>query len=149
MKKEESLWVIGHRITPHTISGDFDMVTGETPAGVPGPPPHLHKERDEVFIVLEGEMKFDVDGLTYHLKPGDSIDLPKNSMHTFSNAGNSTCKWLNIHSPQGFWGFFETFGVDSAEQGAQQRSVDPAVIKSVIEGCAEFDMHLAPMPAKA
>ena len=62
MNNNKSMWVIGHKITPHNPTGNYDMVIGETPPNVPGPPPHHHKNLNELFFVLEGEMEFLVNG---------------------------------------------------------------------------------------
>ncbi|MDX1667668.1 MAG: cupin domain-containing protein, partial [Saprospiraceae bacterium] len=102
MKGSNNLWVLGHRISPVEVSGNYDMVIGETPPNVPGPPPHFHSKLDEVFLVLEGEMEVVVDGEVRIIKKGEAVNLPANALHTFKNAGSSTCKWVNIHSPKGF-----------------------------------------------
>ncbi|WP_262889822.1 cupin domain-containing protein [Spirosoma endbachense] len=76
------------------------------------------------------------------LEPGDSIDLPPNSLHTFTNAGDGPCRWLNVHSPKGFLTFFETFGVDSNQEDAFQKSVDGQLIADVLRQAASYDMHI-------
>ncbi|MFN7692959.1 MAG: cupin domain-containing protein, partial [Burkholderiales bacterium] len=48
-----------------------------------GPPLHLHPEQDEVFIVDEGEYRFQCDEVQSLLKAGDSIFLPRGLPHTF------------------------------------------------------------------
>ena len=59
-----SKWVLGHKITPQTVTGDLDLVIGETPSNTPGPPPHYHNAYHEVFLVTEGEMEFVINGKT-------------------------------------------------------------------------------------
>ena len=140
MSNNNSMWVIGHKITPHNPSGNYDMVIGETPPNVPGPPPHHHKNLKELFFVLEGEMEFMVNGKTIKVSVGDSVDLPPNTVHTFQNVGNTQCRWINIHSPKGFLSFFNEFGVDSNEDQAFEKSVDPNIIKAVIQKAEDFDM---------
>ncbi|NND33959.1 MAG: cupin domain-containing protein [Saprospiraceae bacterium] len=142
MAKNKDLWVLGHKITPISVSGDYDMVIGETPAMVPGPPPHFHAKLKEVFMVLEGEMDFVVDGVPRKLTKGDSIDLPSNVVHTFKNSGSSPCKWLNIHSPKGFLSFFEEMGIAENESEAMKKSIDKSVINRVMKEAANFDMHI-------
>jgi hypothetical protein len=38
MKENNTLWVLGHRISPINVSGDYDMIIGETAPQVPGHP---------------------------------------------------------------------------------------------------------------
>ncbi|MDT8999486.1 cupin domain-containing protein [Paucibacter sp. APW11] len=52
-----------------------------------GPPLHLHPEQDEVFIVDEGEYRFQCGEAQFLLKAGDSIFLPRGVPHTFRQLG--------------------------------------------------------------
>lgn len=140
--KKNARWVIGHKIIPIEVSGNYDMVIGETPAQVSGPPPHYHNGFNEVFLVIEGEMEFIVSGKPRTVKAGDSVDLPPHKIHTFRNKSDSSCKWVNIHSPKGFLAFFEDFGISSGEKDAMAKSVDDSVIEKVMQEAAEYDMHI-------
>ncbi len=133
-------FVLGHKIIPQPVTGDFDLVVGETPSGTPGPPPHYHNTYHEVFLVIEGEMEFMVNGKSMVLKNGDSVNLPPSSVHTFANNSNSHCKWVNIHSPKGFLSFFEDFGIPETEKDAVLKSADPEIINKVIETASKYDM---------
>jgi len=142
MKKNNSLWVLGHQIGPVETSGNYDMVIGETAPNVPGPPPHFHSAMNELFMVLEGEMEFVIDGEMRLLKQGESVDLPPNVVHTFKNSGSSNCKWVNIHSPKGFLSFFEEMGVPATESEAMNKSIDKRIIDRVMKTAADYDMHI-------
>lgn len=140
MKTTDTKWVLGHKVTLHDTSGDYDLAFGETPAGVPGPPPHLHENFTESFLITEGEMEFFVNGKLMVLKAGESINLPQNTVHTFSNKSDSTCKWVNIHSPKGFRKFFETVGLSEGIENSQQNSVNETIINEVMATAANYDM---------
>lgn len=142
MEDNTSVWVLGHRIKNVPVSGNFDMVQGETPPGVPGPPPHYHTGYSETFLVTEGEMEFIINGEAKTVTTGQSVDLPVNTIHTFRNAGNQTCKWVNIHSPKGFLSFFNTFGVKESEENALKKSIDESIIEKVMNTAPNFDMHI-------
>ncbi|GAB2467032.1 hypothetical protein GCM10011375_32080 [Hymenobacter qilianensis] len=141
MKKE--IICLGHTLTLHASSGDYDLLEGVTLPQVPGPPPHHHARYHELFYVLDGQLEFLVDGQPVPVRAGESIDLPPNTVHTFSNVGAEPCRWLNVHSPKGFRAFFEEFGIEAAREGAFAASVDAQVIQQVVERAASFDMHLA------
>jgi mannose-6-phosphate isomerase-like protein (cupin superfamily) len=142
MKENNTLWVLGHRISPINVSGDYDMIIGETAPQVPGPPPHFHTGYHELFMVLEGEMDFLINGEPRKVKQGESINLPPNVIHTFKNSGSSTCKFVNIHSPKGFLPFFHNMGISESESEAMQKSVDQSLINKVIQQAASYDMHI-------
>lgn len=141
MKKE--IVCLGHKMTLHNPSGNYDLIHGVTLPNVPGPPPHYHAIYSEIFLVTEGEMEFILDGKAVLVGPGDSVDVPANTVHTFRNVGDTPCRFVNIHSPKGFLSFFEEFGVNASEANAFERSVAPAVIDSVLQQAASYDMHIA------
>lgn len=134
------MWVLGHKITPHDTSGDYDLMVAETPPNVPGPPPHLHNAYKESFLIIEGELEFFVNGKTQVVKAGESVDIPPKTLHTFNNKTNKTCKWINIHSPKGFRTFFNELGVPDTEANAVEKSVAPELIQKVIQTASDYDM---------
>lgn len=140
--KNQEIWITGHKLISHDSSGDFDIAVLESPVGVPGPPPHHHTSYNEMFLVLEGEMEFIVDGKKTNLGPGDSIDLKVNTTHTFKNVGDSACKFVNIHSPKGFSAFFKDMGISANEENAQERSTSKEQINKLIENAERYDMHI-------
>ena len=133
-------WVLGHKIKPQHVSGDYDLVIGETPAQTPGPPPHHHTAFHEVFLVTHGEMEFMVNGEVTKVKNGESINLPPQSVHSFSNKSENPCKWVNIHSPKGFSKFFENLGISEKEEEAEIKSLSPKIIQEVIEKGSLYNM---------
>jgi mannose-6-phosphate isomerase-like protein (cupin superfamily) len=142
MGNKNDLWVLGHKISPIEVSGNYDMVIGVTPPNIPGPPPHYHSKLNEVFMVIEGEMDFVIDGIPRKLLKGESIDLPSNVVHTFKNSGSVSCKWVNIHSPKGFLSFFAAMRIPESESEAMKKSVDERIITRVMKEAANFDMHI-------
>jgi mannose-6-phosphate isomerase-like protein (cupin superfamily) len=142
MNNTTTNWVLGHKITLHDTSGDYDLAFGETPAGVQGPPPHFHNTYTESFLITEGEMEFFIDGKVTVVKAGESVNLPKNVLHTFNNKSNSKCKWVNIHSPKGFRRFFETLGVAQDVENSQEKSISEFIIREVIGTAADYDMQI-------
>ncbi|EAR00441.1 cupin domain-containing protein [Maribacter sp. HTCC2170] len=142
MKQSNTQWVLGHKVTPYDTTGDYDLMMGETPPQVPGPPPHLHHSYKESFLIVEGEMEFMMNGEIKLVRAGEAIDIPPETLHTFGNKSDQICKWVNIHSPKGFRKFFEQTGIPVGDDNAQSKSVDPAVIQKVIQTAADYDMHI-------
>lgn len=142
MENNKSMWVLGHKVKPQKISGDYDMVYGETPAKVPGPPPHYHSGYHEVFLVVEGEMEFMINGEVMTVGAGESVDLSPNVLHTFQNKSDLPCKWVNVHSPKGFLAFFEDVGIPEKEENSMKKSIDQSVIEQIMKTASSYDMHI-------
>lgn len=140
MKINKTKWVLGHKITTHDTTGDYDLMEAVSPPKVQGPPPHLHHNFKESFLIIEGEMEFFVNGKTMVVKAGESVDIPPLTLHTFSNQSDKPCKWVNIHSPKGFRSFFERIGIPATEENAVEKSIAPEIIDQVIASASEFDM---------
>ena len=49
---------------------------------------------DEVVIVLEGEMEFEVEGKVCHPQPGEELLIPAGAVHSARNMGSTTARWL-------------------------------------------------------
>lgn len=146
METNQEIWILGHKGKGYPISGDYDLMYFESPPRSQGPPPHVHATYDESFLIVEGEMEFVIDGDVQVLKAGESIDVPKGTLHTFGNASELPCKWINIHSPKGFSEFFDTFGVPDTQEDAVANSLAPECIQQVLQRAGEFDMRLV-MPS--
>lgn len=140
MESINTKWVLGHKVTPHDTSGDYDLMIAETPAQMQGPPPHLHHSYKESFLIVEGEMEFMVNGEIRQVKAGESLDIPPGTLHTFSNKSDQPCKWINIHSPKGFRDFFEEMGVPAAAEDSFQKSLSEEVIGKVMATAPDYDM---------
>ena len=76
------------------------------------------------------------------VKAGESIDIPPKVLHTFTNKSDKPCKWVNIHSPKGFFSFFEEMGIPENESEAMKKSIDESIINKVIQTAADYDMHI-------
>ena len=49
---------------------------------------------DEVVIVLEGAMEFEVEGQVVHPQPGEEPLIPAGAVHSARNIGCTTSRWL-------------------------------------------------------
>ena len=49
---------------------------------------------DEVVIVLEGEMEFEVEGKVHHPESGEELLIPARALHSARNIGSTTARWL-------------------------------------------------------
>lgn len=49
---------------------------------------------DEVVIVLDGVMEFEVEGELLHPKPGEEFLIPAAAVHSARNIGTTTAHWM-------------------------------------------------------
>jgi quercetin dioxygenase-like cupin family protein len=77
-------------------TGAFEMVV---PPGSNVPPPHSHAHSEEYLYVLEGKLRYSVDGELRDLGVGESAFTPKGAVHGFSNPFPDACRALIVLSP--------------------------------------------------
>lgn len=94
------------KISSHSTAGAFTVFEGRTPA-LQGPPLHRHRDQDEWWYIVEGEYKFEVDGVEIRARAGDTVFAPRGSQHTFQNIGTTAGRTLTTVVPGGIDLFFE------------------------------------------
>lgn len=93
----------------------FSLVEHPIPPRTLVAPLHLHEREDEYSYVLEGRMGAQLGDDVVYAEPGDLVFKPRHQWHTFWNAGDTTCRLLEIISPAGFEHFFDELGERMAE----------------------------------
>ncbi|HTW70611.1 MAG TPA: cupin domain-containing protein [Acetobacteraceae bacterium] len=88
----------------HT-GGVLSAILGEVKPGE-GPPPHLHRDRDEYFFVLAGTYKMTVGGVESTIGPGTIAFIPRGTAHAFTNISAETGKLLEWTIPGGNGDYF-------------------------------------------
>lgn len=63
------------------------------------PPPHSHTDNEECVYVLEGTLRYSVDGEERNLGPGDWMSTPRGSVHAFSNTSDRVARALIMLTP--------------------------------------------------
>ena len=49
---------------------------------------------DELVMVLEGRVEFEIDGVVHHPELGTELFIPAGAWHSVRNRGNTTARWL-------------------------------------------------------
>ena len=83
----------------------FSMEALVPPGG--GPPPHMHRNEDETFYVVEGQCDFLLGDEIVTGGAGDFVNVPRGTVHRFHNAGTSTARLILTFTPAGMEEFFE------------------------------------------
>ena len=93
--------------------GAFALIESTAPAG-DQPPLHVHRDDDEGFYVLEGELTLWVGDQTHVLRAGDGLLAPKRIPHTL-RVGEGGARWLVAAAPAGFEAFVRAVAAATPE----------------------------------
>ena len=87
--------------------GGFSLVEHPMPPRALAAPLHRHSREDEYSFVLEGRMGALLGDDVVEAGVGDLVFKPRDQWHTFWNAGDQRCRFLEIISPAGFEDYFK------------------------------------------
>ena len=119
-------------LSTEETGGAISIVYGE--AGPwNGPAAHYHANEDEIFIVLDGEVEFDMDGERFVRGPLGTAFLPRGRVHSF-RTGAEGARCLTLLTPGGFENFFAEMA-----KGQFRLPQDMAQVASI---AARYGSHL-------
>ena len=101
--------VPGHKVTHKVTGADTDGAYSllEVEFVGDGPPQHIHKNEDEAFYVLKGEVEILLGEGTVIAKAGSFVHIPRGMRHTFARVEQKPAKLLAIFTPAGFEKLFD------------------------------------------
>lgn len=120
------------------VSGDetgsaFEVLELQGSPELPGPPPHIHFHREELFYIAQGSFEFTLGTSTIEADAGSLVFVPRGTRHAFLVRPDS--KGLVFVVPGGLEGFFKELAAGMAEGKSQ------AEIRQALE--AKYDSHPA------
>jgi mannose-6-phosphate isomerase-like protein (cupin superfamily) len=78
------------------VTPEFNFLhRGEIPPGA-GIGHHFHNVAEEMFVILNGEAQFTIDGRTAVVKGPAGVLCPAGHSHALYNSGKETLQWVNI-----------------------------------------------------
>lgn len=89
--------------------GRYAMWEAIVPPGG-GPPPHVHSREEESFLVLEGEVTFQIGEQVLVAKPGTFTNIPVGVPHSFSNESDLSARMVVSVAPAGLENMFFEVG---------------------------------------
>ena len=116
------------RVRAEETGGAFEVyevgLSGEGTDLVAGPPPVTHREHEEVFYVLDGEVEFSLGEDRAAAPTGTLIVVPRGTRHHFRGAPGSRLLVFSI--PGGLAGIFEELGA-RREAGRAEAAIRAAI----------------------
>lgn len=112
-------------------AGAFELLEYRGPIQ---PPPHVHREHDEAFFILEGRFSFTLGHDVFDVAGGDLVRVPRGTRHGFSATTEARALLLTV--PAGLEGFFrELVGAIAAGKNNEE-------IRAALAG--RYDSYPAP-----
>ena len=103
-------------------NGRYCLIDMHIPPGG-GPPPHRH-DFEESFTLLEGEIEATFRGEKSTVRAGETLSIPANAPHSFTNASKENMRLLCICAPAGQEEFFAQVGVAVATRTTTPPKLD-------------------------
>jgi quercetin dioxygenase-like cupin family protein len=111
-------------LTGEDTAGRYTLIDMHVPPGG-GPPPHRH-DFEEMFTVLDGEVELTFRGQHSVARAGETVNVPANAPHAFTNASDRPARLLCICSPPGQENFFLAVGDPVATRTEPPPQLDEA-----------------------
>jgi mannose-6-phosphate isomerase-like protein (cupin superfamily) len=86
--------------------GAFEVI--EYQGNAMQPPPHIHREREEAFYILNGKFRFTLGSELVEAGQGSWVFVPRGTRHGFT--ADPDARALILVVPAGLEGFFEELG---------------------------------------
>jgi quercetin dioxygenase-like cupin family protein len=107
-------------VTGEQTGGAYFVMEALVPPGG-GPPPHIHRNEDETFYIVEGQCTIEIGDRTVLAKAGDFVNIPRGTVHCFRNDGTITARMILTFTPSGMEGFF----LDTLEPATDRNAAPP------------------------
>lgn len=85
--------------TKHDTGGSLDLFRMTVPPNAQMPVPHYHRDWDETVYGIEGTVTFTVAGAAHAIGPGDTLFIPRGTVHAFDNRGDADAVCLGVLTP--------------------------------------------------
>jgi mannose-6-phosphate isomerase-like protein (cupin superfamily) len=106
------------KLAPQDTNGQLFIAESSSPAGNSalwsGPPLHVHRDEDEWWYVIEGQVHFQVGTERFILGPGESMFGPRGVPHGWARRAGS--RMLEVFQPAGK---MERYFIETAKLGRQ------------------------------
>ena len=117
-------------VPSEATGGSLSVFFATLPAGF-SPPRHVHTREDEVFLVLEGDVAFELDGQRLQAGPGTSVFMPRNIPHTFC-VESRAARLLGVIVPGAFEQLFRNLSIPAGERALPTPGTSPLDIPAVM-----------------
>lgn len=125
----------------HETNGSYGLWEAIVPPGG-GPPPHLHRNEEEGFYVIEGRLTVYAEGMEIDAVPGSFVHLPRGSKHWFRNNTDSNAKMLVLVAPGGMEGMFQETGREVKDPNEPIPTLSDAEKQRILEVGPKYGIEI-------
>jgi mannose-6-phosphate isomerase-like protein (cupin superfamily) len=115
-------------VSGEDTAGRYTLIDMLVPPGG-GPPPHRH-DFEEMFSILEGEIELTFRGVKSAARAGETVNIPANAPHQFTNSSERPARLLCMCSPPGQEKFFAEVGIPVSTRTEAPPKLDEAAQKA-------------------
>jgi quercetin dioxygenase-like cupin family protein len=134
------------KATADQTGGSFSQVESIDPRGT-ATPLHLHRNEEEAFYVLEGELTMFVGDEQFDVSAGDYAIVPRNVPHAYL-VRSEDARMLVTFSPSGFEEAFVDLGVPVADSPEPPAETVMPPVEEIVRAFAPYGCEiLGPPPA--
>lgn len=148
----DTMWVVGERqcfkLGQAVTDGDYLICeTVVVPGG--GPPPHVHRDEDEGFYILEGQMEF-LGPQCVHVAPaGTFFWAPKRQPHQFRNKGPTPVRYILLAIPGQIERFFRSVATPCRPEEVIPPPLTPELAQHVMTEAGRWGIDVVDLPEPA
>ena len=146
--KQEQLWFFGGLTTikaDAVSTGGRVMVTEHLAPRGTGSPLHVHRNEDEWFYVLEGELTIWVAGESIVAGEGSFVFGPRDVPHTFV-VSSEQARFLLVTNPAGLEGFIRALAVPADAPEIPPAPAAPPDMEPVLRAAADYGLEIVGPP---
>ena len=144
----DALWFLGTLATikasADTTSGRVGVIEHLAPRGA-GSPLHVHRNEDEWFYILDGQLTFWVGGETVGAPAGSFVYGPRGVPHTFT-VSSAEARFLLVAEPGGFEGFLRAVGEPAQALTLPPAPDGPPDLERLVAVAAEYGVEIIGPP---
>ena len=127
-----------------TTGGRVAVTENWAPRGH-GSPLHVHRNEDEWFYVLSGELTFWIDGEVTVATAGSFVYGPRDVPHTFT-VSSDEARFLLVVEPAGLDDFIRALSEPAASLDLPPATVEPPAMDAMLVAAAEHGIEILGPP---
>jgi quercetin dioxygenase-like cupin family protein len=144
----DARWFLGFLVTikstVETTNGRVAVIEHLGTQGL-GSPLHVHRNEDEWFYVLSGELTFWIDGSVTTAAAGSFVYGPRDVPHTFT-VSSDEARFLVVTEPAGFENFLLELSEPAQAHTLPPASVEPPALETLVATAAAYGLEILGPP---
>lgn len=124
-------------LTGEDTGGSYALIENLNQPGM-GIPLHLHRDEDELFYIVDGQVEFQLGDEVMKATAGTAVHFPRNTPHAFTVVGDMPAKMIMMLTPAGLEKYFEEL--------SQLPPDEPPDMEKVVSISARYGIEFLSMP---